>query len=292
MDEPTSGATLWAISDLHVGHPENQALVDGLAPRTAEDWLIVAGDVAERADTVEKTLAFLASRFARVIWTPGNHELWTPRDDPVMLRGVARYDWLVDRARRHGVVTPEDDYPVWTGPGGPAVVAPLFTLYDFSVHLPHRPGHSDDDIVLTDHALLHADPYPGVTEWCHARIAATQRRLNALPDLPVVLVDHYPLVATPLLGVYHRGLAPWSATTATARWHLQHKTLAVVYGHLHLPGRAVFDGVRFEEVSVGYPREWSRRPAPGGLRPILPAPDATDHPPSPAQPRACPPAGA
>jgi hypothetical protein len=38
-----------------------------------------------------------------------------------------------------------------------------------------------------------------------------------------------------------------------------------VYGHLHIPRTTHYDGVRFEEVSLGYPREWRRRggtPAP------------------------------
>jgi len=264
--------TLWAISDLHLGHPENQALFLRLAPSTPDDWLIVAGDVSERSGTIVQALAHLAHHFAQVIWTPGNHDLWTHPADPLTLRGVARYDWLVERCRHHGVITPEDEFPVWRGPGGPAVVAPLFTLYDFSVHLPSHPGQSDDDIILNDYALLHTDPYPSVIEWCAARVAYSRERLDALGDLPVVLVDHYPLVAEPLLNLFHRGLAPWSATAATARWHLEHKTLAVVYGHLHMPQRAVYDGVRFEEVSVGAPREWARRPTPPGLRPILPAP--------------------
>ena len=37
--------------------------------------------------------------------------------------------------------------------------------------------------------------------------------------------------------------------------------LAAVYGHLHIPGTTEHDGVRFEEVSVGNPREWRRRGA-------------------------------
>ena len=45
----------------------------------------------------------------------------------------------------------------------------------------------------------------------------------------------------------------------------------VVYGHLHIPRTTWHDGVRFEEVSCGYPREWQRRgPAPGPPRQILP----------------------
>jgi hypothetical protein len=84
-------------------------------------------------DDIEWTLTALARRFERVIWTPGNHELWTCAVDPVQLRGDARYRHLVRRCREHGISTPEDDYPVWDGPGGPLVVVALFTLYDYSL---------------------------------------------------------------------------------------------------------------------------------------------------------------
>src|SRR5260221_6666162 len=115
-----------AVSDLHVRHGENREIVEGLRPRSAEDWLIVAGDVAERPDDVAWALALLRDRFARVIWVPGNHELWTRSKDPVPLRGEARYRHLVELCRGLDVLTPEDPFPVWEGPGGPAVVAPLF----------------------------------------------------------------------------------------------------------------------------------------------------------------------
>ena len=58
---------------------------------------------------------------------------------------------------------------------------------------------------------------------------------------------------------------------ATADWHLRYNAAAVVYGHLHIPRTTRYDGVPFEEVSVGYPREWKRRGgAPDRPRRILP----------------------
>jgi hypothetical protein len=46
-----------------------------------------------------------------------------------------------------------------------------------------------------------------------------------------------------------------------------------VYGHLHIPRTITVDGVRFEEVSLGYPREWrARGRPPEPVRQILPAP--------------------
>jgi hypothetical protein len=46
----------------------------------------------------------------------------------------------------------------------------------------------------------------------------------------------------------------------------------VVYGHLHIPRETWEDGVRFVEVSLGYPREWRARGVPDPLlRTVLPA---------------------
>ena len=103
---------LLAVSDLHVRYPENRAIVEALRPTSDGDWLIVAGDVAERVDDVVRTLALLRERFASVVWVPGNHELWTRAKEGVLLRGEERYHHLVQACRDHGVLTPEDPYPV------------------------------------------------------------------------------------------------------------------------------------------------------------------------------------
>jgi len=282
---------LLAVSDLHVGYPENRAYADSLAPGDPSDWLIVAGDVGETFADVGFVLASLASRFETVIWTPGNHELWTLPSDQVELRGVARYEALLKVCRRFGVLTPEDDFPVWDGPGGPVTVAPLFTLYDYSflpaggaAHAepggadPANTGAADADalderrrsaalaaarrsgITPSDEGRLHADPYPSVAAWCRDRVAETERRLAAV-DGPVVLASHWPLLPAPAGALRHQAFAPWCGTTLSAGWHTRPGVLACVYGHLHIPRSTRHDGVRFEEVSVGYPREWQRRGA-------------------------------
>jgi hypothetical protein len=53
----------------------------------------------------------------------------------------------------------------------------------------------------------------------------------------------------------------------------------VVYGHLHIPRTTWQDGVRFEEVSLGYPREQDKYPnRPRKLTQILPAESASTVP--------------
>jgi len=278
--DASGGATLLAISDLHVGHPTNRELLRRLHPYSPDDWLVVAGDVAERMADIEWALALLARRFAKVIWAPGNHELWTVPGDPVTLRGDHRYRKLVESCRGLGVVTPEDPYPVWTGPGGPVVVAPLFLLYDYSF----RPAGAatkqealrrayESGVVCSDELLLHPDPYASLDEWCAARAAETGRRLAEIdPALPLVLVNHHPLVREPTAVLRYPEFALWCGTDRTADWHTRFNVAAVVYGHLHIRRTTWYDDRPFMEVSVGYPREWvTRGAAPRPCR-VLPLP--------------------
>jgi 3',5'-cyclic AMP phosphodiesterase CpdA len=278
-----SQSHLYAVSDLHISYPENRKLVEQIRPAGPEDWLLVGGDVSERVADLEWVLRLLASRFARVVWVPGNHDLWTHDSDPVTLRGEARYRHLVELCRQAGVLTPEDPYEIFTGPDGPVLVAPLFLLYDYSFLAPgtsnkeeslayaHRTG-----VICTDEYLLHPDPYPSREAWCQVRVTYTERRLSACdPATPLVLLNHYPLVREPTQVLRYPEFAQWCGTVATADWHVRFRTAAAVYGHLHIPRTTWYDGVRFEEVSLGYPREWqartTRRPVP---REVLPAPAA------------------
>jgi len=277
---------LLAVSDLHVGFPENRAIAERLQPVTESDWLIVAGDVGERADDIERVLTTLSMRFAKVIWVPGNHELWTHRRDPLRLRGEARYLHLVDVCRRLGVVTPEDTYPVWPGAAGPVLIVPLFLLYDYSFRPDGAASAAEGlerahaaGIVSTDERWLHPDPYPSREAWCHDRLATTQRRLAELPPgVPTVLVNHFPLVREPTAAMRYPVFAQWCGTVRTADWPTRFGAVAVVYGHLHIPRTTWHDGVRHEEVSLGYPREWKRRAsAPVIPRQILPSVSPPGH---------------
>ena len=267
---------LLALSDLHVAHPQNRKIVEDLPPGQENDWLLLAGDVGESYLDIEWALRTLADKYATVVWTPGNHELWTRSKDPVALRGEQRYLALVELCREIGIRTPEDPYPVWDGPGGPVTVAPVFLLYDYTFRpdgaLTKEEGLEiayEKGIVCQDEALLHPDPYRAIDEWCSARIQTTTHKLEHRdPSLPVVFVTHYPLVREPTLVLRYPVFAQWCGTTRTHDWHLRYNAAAVVYGHLHIPRTTWYDGVRFEEVSLGYPYEWRRRPAP----PVVPRP--------------------
>jgi hypothetical protein len=110
-----------------------------------DDWLIVAGDLAESETDIMFALGTPAARYARIIWVPGNHELWTiGRNDA---RGEHRYRRLVERCRAIGVTTPEDLYPIWQGEGG-------------DHHFPIRREHANLPMI------------PGFCTWCGTRTSA------------------------------------------------------------------------------------------------------------------------
>ena len=268
---------LFAISDLHVGFAQNRAAIRDMRSRH-DDWLILAGDVCESPEHLAWTLDELASRFQRLIWVPGNHELWTMPGEAT--RGQDRYDALVALCRDRGVLTPEDDYVVWEGHGGPHLLAPMFLLYDYTF----RPDHVAPEqavawaaaagIRCADEELLHATPFASRAEWCRARCALTEHRLSQALDgspLPTILINHFPLKqALAQLPAIPR-FSPWCGTRLTEDWHRRFNARVVVSGHLHLRRTSHLDGVRFEEVSLGYPeRQWNvARGADAYLREIL-----------------------
>jgi len=263
--------TLWAISDLHVSHTENRRAVEALTPHP-DDWLLIAGDTGGTPAHLELVLDLLGSRFAQLVWTPGNHDLWTPRDAPAVDRGVGRYRRLVDICRRRRVLTPEDPYARWPGDDR-TVIAPTFVLYDYSF----RPEHvaredavawaADSGIRCRDEDLLAPDPYATRDAWCAARVAETEARLAAVgPEQRVVLVNHFPLRRDVAVLPRIPRFSLWCGTRATEDWHVRFPVSVVVSGHLHIRSATLIDGVRFEEVSLGYPRQW--RPH-RGLKPYL-----------------------
>jgi 3',5'-cyclic AMP phosphodiesterase CpdA len=266
---------LYAISDLHLGSRVNREALGTIRPHL-EDWLILAGDVGESLDHLGLAFETLTPLFAGLIWVPGNHELWTLRDDD--LRGEEKYRSMVELSRSFGVFTPEDPFVLWQGEGGPCLLAPLFLLYDYSFVPDHiEPEDAVDwavesGVLCADERYLHPDPFPSRAAWCEARSARAEIDLaEASKRYPLVIINHFPLKQS----LAHLPRIPrfsiWCGTKRTEDWHRRFRARVVVSGHLHIRSTQWIEGVRFEEVSLGYPRQWrSRKSIDSYLREILP----------------------
>lgn len=279
---------LLAISDLHLSHAANRDGLDAL-PAHPDDWLIVAGDVGEKPEHLVYALDRLTTRFAQVIWTPGNHDLWCPPDAPDRTRGQARYDELVAICRSYGVLTPEDPYILWplpahlpipSSPHLPTYICPLFLLFDYSFH---PRGVTDPvawaketGVVCGDEWMISPEPWPSRAAWCHARVEATEARLRALPmDASTILISHWPLRYDLARPPRVPRFSVWCGTTRTEHWPTTFRARAVVTGHLHMRTRLMRDGIPHLEVSLGYPRDWTTaRGMEFYLRDILPTTDS------------------
>ena len=170
---------LYAISDLHLRYEATREALLAL-PSYPEDWLIVAGDAGETEQHLRFALTFLSRRFAKLLWVPGNHELWTVpahADEP---RGEERYRRMVAVCRELGVLTPEDPYVVWPGDGPRCTLAPLFLLYDYTFRPDDIPVSeaiawaAEDNLLCSDEVLLHGE---GPATWDVLR-AAVRRGLD------------------------------------------------------------------------------------------------------------------
>ena len=148
-------------------------------------------------------------------------------------------------------------------------IVPLVTLYDYSFRQPGLgveeavQSARDKGIMLTDEFAI--APFVDVRGWCWDRLAYSIKRLSRTTG-PTILVNHWPLVVEPVNQVRFTEIGLWCGTRHTRSWARRYDAQVVIYGHLHMPGEMVVEGVRHVEVSLGYPREW-RMPGHLGLWP-------------------------
>lgn len=274
---------LYAISDLHLDYAVNRQALQAIPPHPG-DWLILGGDLGHTEAHLRYALSTLGERFQRLFWVPGNHDLWTAPQDATGLRGEAKYRRLVSICHEYGVLTPEDPYVRWTGEGEPCLICPLFLLYDYSFRPAYVPeAHAvqwavESGVLCADERLLHTPPYETKAAWCANRCAYTEKRLQeASMHGPLVLINHFPLREDLIRLRRIPRFSIWCGTRRTEDWHRRFPVSVVVSGHLHIRSTAYRDGVRFEEVSLGYRRHWDQaRGIAHYLREILPGPQPPD----------------
>src|SRR6187549_2349136 len=72
---------VFAVSDVHIDYDVNARWVAGLsAVDYQHDVLILAGDVTDTLSLLDWCLGMLARKFKKVLFVPGNHDLWVIRE--------------------------------------------------------------------------------------------------------------------------------------------------------------------------------------------------------------------
>ena len=115
---------VYAISDLHIDYEENRQWVYNLSQSEyKDDILVLAGDVTDEIPLIEEVLLFLKKCFREVLYVPGNHELWTFRNNG--MNSLEKFELIKTIAENNGI-------RLEPGVFGPLSIVPLFGWYDYS----------------------------------------------------------------------------------------------------------------------------------------------------------------
>ena len=240
---------VYAVSDLHTDFKDNREMLRRLSPTAHKrDVLLVAGDIADRIETIAETLSVLRARFSQVFYTLGNHELWVRVGGGDSLEKLTR------------VVALCDELGVQTRPGkaGGLWVVPLFSWYDAGFDV----DGSADATELEGWADLYFCKWPErlgpLSEFFLKLNAGRLRRY----DGPVISLSHFlPRrdLLPPTARLRFKGLPLVAGCAALDEQIRRLGSAAHVFGHSHINCDRVIDGVRYVQNALKYPKDRKRK---------------------------------
>lgn len=242
---------VFALSDIHVDYDVNARWVSQLSKLDyRDDLLILAGDVTHRRPLLAHCLRTLASRFAKVLFVPGNHDLWVLGEDGTKT-SLDKFHEVAATARDCGAsMEPFRAEHIY--------IAPLLSWYDFSFG---EPGAELRRLWMDFRACRWP---PG---FAPADVAAHFAALNGrtVPDdaTTIITFSHF-LPRIDLVPSFvpnrHRMLDPVLGSALLDRELRDLRADIHVYGHSHIARAATIDGVRYINNAFGYPQESSLGP--------------------------------
>lgn len=226
---------IYAVSDLHADFRENRRLLERIPAREHRgDALLVAGDVADSLAILRDVLSLLRERFAQLFFVPGNHELWV-RGDP--RDSLEKFQAVLDVCRAADVRTAP-------ARAGGAWVVPLFSWYHDSFDV----RGEGDESTLEAWADRYFCRWPAGMERVDRHFLALNEPHLRRHDAPVVSFSHFvprTELVPPVWSLRFKGL-PLVAGSVELDAQVRRLGAAVhVYGHTHIPGDRVLDGVRY-----------------------------------------------
>ncbi len=236
---------VFAISDLHVDYRVNARWLESLPAREfIDDILIVAGDVSDCIERLGWCLRLLSGRFGKVLFVPGNHDLWVIRNGG--RSSFAKFDQVQRIADECDVATE----PVHVGA---LSIVPLLGWYDYSFG---NPGGELTRSWMDYHACL----WPGTRDVREVAAFFVERNRRALSveNETVISFSHF-LPRADLIPYRStsrfRYLLPVLGTTLLEDQIRVLRPKIHVYGHSHVNAGTLIDGIWYCNHALGYPHE-------------------------------------
>lgn len=235
---------IFAISDLHVDHPENARWVSQLSAWDyRQDALICAGDITHTLPQIEKTLVTLQKRFQAVAYLPGNHELWV-RHQPTQnsLEKFHEIQSVASGAGVHTGVVHLDSVSL----------APVLAWYDHSFAEP-----SEELLERWADYQMCVWPENFNQQQITRHFLSTNGPFTPQPGRTVISFSHF-VPRNDLLPVHGRTvdlLRPALGSEAIDAHIRKLGSSMHIYGHYHVNQRTERDGVTYVNNAFGYPKE-------------------------------------
>jgi predicted phosphodiesterase len=237
---------VFALSDIHIDYDVNAKWIASLS--TAEykdDVLILAGDVTDARRLLDWCLSSLAKRFKKVLFAPGNHDLWVIREDREK-NSLQKFDDVCAIVESSGA-----SMQAFSERG--VSIIPLLAWYDYSFGEPCEELRS----IWMDYRACR---WPsGFTEKdAAAHFAAFNDKQVGVAGDTVITYSHF---------LPRIDLMPWFIPSAnkllypilgSSQLESQLRRLNAsihVYGHSHVNRNVEIDGVSYVNNAFGYPRE-------------------------------------
>jgi len=236
---------VFALSDIHIDYDVNTKWVANLSSgEYQDDALILAGDVTDRKRQLSWCLSTLAKRFKRVLFVPGNHELWVIREER-QKNSLQKFDDVCAIVNSSGA-----SMQVFRERG--LTIIPLLGWYDYSFGRPSEElrsiwmdyrtccwpsGFTEKDIVSYFAAFNEQASPVGDKVITYSHFLP---RIDLMPGfVPSAKKFLYPILGSAQLEHQLRRLKP--------DIH--------VYGHSHFNRHVKIDGVTYINNAFGYPSE-------------------------------------
>ena len=237
---------VFALSDIHIDYDVNARWIADLSSAEyQDDVLILAGDVTDTRRLFEWCFITLATRFKKVLFVPGNHDLWVIREDREK-HSLQKFDDVCAIVESTGA-----SMQAFRERG--VSIIPLLTWYDYSFGEPSEELRS----MWMDYRACR---WPsGYTEKdVAAHFAALNDKHVSVADDTVITYSHF-LPRIDLMPGYipcaSKLLYPILGSTRLERQLRRFNPNIHVYGHSHVNRHVHIEGVSYINNAFGYPSE-------------------------------------
>lgn len=236
---------IWTVSDLHIDYPDNAQFVEQIAVGPyLNDLLIIPGDITHDFSLLQHYLKHLSTCFHKVLFIPGNHDLWIHKRD--FDHSIQKFEAIQSFCHSEGITFAFQNEQI--------EIRPFYSWYDFSFGIPNpqiQRAWRDFKRCTWPFEFQEINPY--FTDmnkpWLTERGTDDKIRISYSHFLPFAeLIPH----DVPKLV---RSLLPVMGSDTLGEQIMKYNPNLHIYGHSHLNRIVFVNGIRCLNNAYAYPKE-------------------------------------